>query len=161
MTHESACCSLNAAVDAGNKLNILGGGWEVTGVLPETGPTAPCALVVVTEFSATHAGEAYSFEVSLHNSAHELVLTPSVTGELSPLRIGQPWLRSPQHPRRVCAQFPATTRPWSTSQLACLPQQVRLTHGESRSMRMAIRAGHHLPCGRPDPWAGHRMTKVD
>ena len=33
-----------AAADAANKINVLGLGWQVTRILPETGLTAPHAL---------------------------------------------------------------------------------------------------------------------
>lgn len=55
-----------ASVDAANKLQILGGGWQVATVLPN-GMTAPQYLVVLIEVPSGRVGEEFAVGVSLHD----------------------------------------------------------------------------------------------
>jgi len=78
-----------AAADAANKINVLGLGWQVTRILPETGLTAPHALVVTIDVPPGFAGDEFSFEVGLYDTGGDLVEAPGPSGEPAPIRIGQ------------------------------------------------------------------------
>ena len=78
-----------AQADTVQKINMLGAGWQVTGLDPSTGITAPQTLVVMIDIAPPHAGETYALEAALYDDGGDLVLVPGPTGNLIPLRIGQ------------------------------------------------------------------------
>jgi hypothetical protein len=80
-----------AAADASSKVNILGGGWQVTG-LTATGLTPGQALAVLVDVPAKYRGEQFALGVTLINEANEPVMLPSVagpTGEPQAVRMQQ------------------------------------------------------------------------
>lgn len=77
-----------AAIDASNKINALGVGFQITVVQP-SGHTAPQTVVVLLEVPTKHVGEDCTFELKLLDSAGDVVGAPGPTGDLMPLRFGQ------------------------------------------------------------------------
>jgi len=78
-----------ALVDGMGKINCIGVGWQVTGIDPATGSTAPQSVVLLVDVAPQHIGETYALEIGLYDDADELVSLPGPVGELQPLRIGQ------------------------------------------------------------------------
>lgn len=77
-----------ANADAASKLNLLGGGWQVTR-LTQAGLTGPQALVALIEVPPQFAGTEFALTLTLHDEADEQVKVPTPTGSLEALRIGQ------------------------------------------------------------------------
>ncbi|MGH9293719.1 MAG: DUF6941 family protein [Acidimicrobiales bacterium] len=77
-----------ANADATGKLNVIGGKWQVTSLLP-TGLTQPMSLVVLIALPANHHGEQFAWGVSLHDEAGEVVSLPGPNGEPQAMRIQQ------------------------------------------------------------------------
>jgi hypothetical protein len=78
-----------ALTDAINKVNVLGAGWAVTGLEPQTGMTAPQCLVVLIDVPPAHYGESFTVGIQLRDSSGGLVEMPGPAGQLQPLRIAQ------------------------------------------------------------------------
>jgi Family of unknown function (DUF6941) len=77
-----------ANADTGNKLNLLGGGWQVTR-LTQTGLTGPQALVALIEVPPQYAGTEFAMSLTLQDEADEQVKVPTPTGSVEALRIAQ------------------------------------------------------------------------
>jgi len=77
-----------AAVDAVQKVNILGAGWLVTGIEPQTGSTAPQALVLMVDVDPAHIGDSFTLEAALYDESQQLVQVPGPAGQPQSLRIG-------------------------------------------------------------------------
>lgn len=125
-----------AQADAIQKVNVLGAGWQVTGIDPNTGNTAPQTLLVVVDISPDHAGENYALEAALYDDAGELVLVPGPTGQLIPLRIGQTVTAEPP-------VFPGRQVPprllWSHAQMVLsFPGGLTLAVGRAYTWRVRI-----------------------
>lgn len=78
-----------AAADAAGKTNILGAGWAVTAVNPETGTVPPQTLVVLLDFPPELYGEDFSLSIALRDETEDPVQLPGPAGVLQPMRIGQ------------------------------------------------------------------------
>jgi hypothetical protein len=78
-----------AAVDAGGKLNIIGGGIAVIGHVQPTGATPPFALVVSITVPPKHYNADCSVEIILEDSGGTPVSVPGPTGQSQVMRIGQ------------------------------------------------------------------------
>lgn len=77
-----------ANTDAVKKVNILGAGWQVTGLTP-MGLTAPQALVVLVEVPQQHFEEEFAVSVTLRDEAGEVVKLTGQLGAVEALRIQQ------------------------------------------------------------------------
>lgn len=80
-----------AVADASQKVNILGAGWQVTGVTPG-GLTPAQALVVLVEVPARYRGDQFSLAATLLNDAGDPVMVPDphgATPETQALRVEQ------------------------------------------------------------------------
>lgn len=105
-----------AAPDAIQKLNILGAGWAVTAVNPETGLTAPHAVVAFIDVPPEHYGEEFAVTLTLRDSAGQPVKVPGPTGQVEPMRIAQTLrVEEPQFPPEF--NVPRRTV-WSHTQVA-------------------------------------------
>jgi hypothetical protein len=74
--------------DAVQKINILGGGWQITAVGPN-GLTAEQAVVVFIEVPPQYRGDQFAAGLSLVNEAGDPVQFPGPDGQLQALRIQQ------------------------------------------------------------------------
>jgi hypothetical protein len=85
-----ACLLLGdyANADSAGKLNLLGGGWKVTGLTP-SGLSGPQALVAAIEVPPNYAGTEFAVSLTLLDEAGEPVKVPTPTGGMDPLRIAQ------------------------------------------------------------------------
>src|SRR6059058_1416369 len=77
-----------ANTDAAQKLNLLGGGWQVTGIMP-SGLTAPQALVAGIEVPERYVGEEFPVSLALVDEAGEPVKAPGPSGTVEAIRIAQ------------------------------------------------------------------------
>jgi hypothetical protein len=77
-----------ANADAARKLNLLGGGWQVTGLMP-TGLTGPQALVAMIEVPPRLAGTEFPVSLTLLDEGGNPVMVPTPTGGQDALRIAQ------------------------------------------------------------------------
>src|SRR5262249_2991920 len=78
-----------AVADASQKANILGAGWQITG-LAATGMTPGCAVVVFVEIPARYRGEQFAIVIPLMNEAAQPVMLPAIAGgELQAIRMQQ------------------------------------------------------------------------
>ncbi len=77
-----------ANTDAAQKLNLLGGGWQVTGITP-TSLTPPQALVAVIEVPERYIAEEFPISIALVDEAGEPVKVPTPSGTIEALRIAQ------------------------------------------------------------------------
>lgn len=77
-----------ANTDAAGKLNLLGGGWQVT-ALTQTGLTIPHAVTAAIEVPERFAGVEFSVSLTLIDESGEQVKVPGPSGNLEALRIGQ------------------------------------------------------------------------
>lgn len=75
-----------ANVDAGGKLNVIGGGWQAVGRLP-TGMTPPFSVVIRVEFPSARSGEQFAYGLVLHDEHGGTISFPGPSGELQELRI--------------------------------------------------------------------------
>jgi len=78
-----------AAVDALQKVNFLGAGWQVTGIDPQTGSTAPQALGLLVDVHPDHIGDSFALEAALYDDSQKLVEVPGPAGQPQALRIAQ------------------------------------------------------------------------
>lgn len=78
-----------ALADAAGKVNLLGGGWQVTAIDPQTGMTSAHAVVVIVDVAPDHYDEEFSLEVALYGPGEAVAEVPGPTGQPTPLRIGQ------------------------------------------------------------------------
>jgi hypothetical protein len=149
-----------AAADAVGKLNVIGGGWQITALDPSTGMTTPHAVVVSIDISPEHYDDVFTIELALYDSAGDLVSAPGPMGQPQPLRIGQsikadaPTVPGVIIPKKVL---------WAHSQLlASFPGGLPLTAGESYTWRVRLDADDSLTWGttfyvaapRPGPVLG-------
>jgi hypothetical protein len=77
-----------ANADAAQKLNLLGGGWQVTSIT-QSGLTPPQALVAAIEVPERYAGEEFPVSLTLVDEAGEPVKIPGPSGNIDALRIAQ------------------------------------------------------------------------
>jgi hypothetical protein len=149
-----------SAVDGVNKVNALGLGWQVTGIDPETGNTAPQTVVAFVDVAPQHVGESYAFELALYDDTDALVRLPGLTGELEALRIGQ----SVVVERPVVAGHAVPPGAmWSHAQvLVNFPAGLALTPGRAYTWRVRIdndddrvwNASFYVAGARPGPVRG-------
>jgi len=78
-----------ATMDAGQKINVIGGGFGFTGVDPATGFTAPQTLLVTISVPPTLYGEEYVLTVTLRASAGSPVELPGPSGAVQAMRVAQ------------------------------------------------------------------------
>lgn len=77
-----------AGVDAGNKLNLMGAGYLLSGWMGAQ--TAPMHVAVMIDVHGRHAGEQFTFTLELRDrDLNELVSLPGPTGTLEAMRISQ------------------------------------------------------------------------
>jgi len=74
--------------DAVQKINILGAGWQITGV-GQNGLTAEQAVLVIVEVPPRYRGEQFAASLSLLNEANEAVQLQGPDGQPQALRIAQ------------------------------------------------------------------------
>jgi|ERR1019366_1309538 hypothetical protein len=77
-----------ANMDAAGKLNLLGGGWQVT-ALTQTGLTPAQALVASIEVPERYAGTEFPISLTLLDEAGDQVKIPGPSGNMEALRIAQ------------------------------------------------------------------------
>lgn len=75
--------------DASQKLNILGGAWQICGLNAATGLTPPQTVVTILEVPAKYRGEQFALSLTLLNEAGDPVEVPGPTGESQALRVQQ------------------------------------------------------------------------
>ncbi len=78
-----------AAVDAINKVNILGAGWTVAGQDLATGATPPQTLVVLIDVPPEFYGTDFTVSLQLLNQTGEVVQLPGPVGVPQALRVAQ------------------------------------------------------------------------
>lgn len=78
-----------ALADPVGKVNILGAGWAVTGVNPQTGTIPPHTLIVLLDFPPELYGEDFSISIALRDAVGEPVQLPGPAGAPQPMRIAQ------------------------------------------------------------------------
>jgi hypothetical protein len=77
------------AIDAGGKLNILGGGFNLTAV-QATGTTAPMFVAVMMDVPSRHLGHEFAMLLELRDTDSDTVVTiPGPLGNPEALRIQQ------------------------------------------------------------------------
>jgi hypothetical protein len=74
--------------DVSKKINMLGAGWQLTGLGPN-GVTAEAAIVVLVQVPSQYRGQQFAIGLTLLNEAGDPVSFPSPSGEPMPLRIQQ------------------------------------------------------------------------
>ncbi|MGW1361467.1 hypothetical protein ACWCQP_29095 [Streptomyces chartreusis] len=77
-----------ANADAAGKANILGAGWQVTGLLP-SGFTAPQTLVVLISVPPRYYGQEFAIALTLCDETGQAVQLPGPAGNLQAMRIQQ------------------------------------------------------------------------
>lgn len=77
-----------ANADAAQKLNLLGGGWQVTGLMP-SGLTGPQAVIAMIEVPPKFGGTEFPVSLSLVDESGAPVMMPTPTGGQEQLRIAQ------------------------------------------------------------------------
>lgn len=78
-----------ASVDAINKANVIGAGWQIAGIDPTTGMTAPQSLLVMIDLPPRYYNEDFALAITLLDQAGEPVKVPGPTGEPQAMRIAQ------------------------------------------------------------------------
>ncbi len=78
-----------AAVDVGNKINVVGGGLTLVGFNQGSGLTAPFTVVVSVMVPPRLYGAECAVEIVLEDSAREPVSLPGPTGDAQVMRVGQ------------------------------------------------------------------------
>jgi hypothetical protein len=121
--------------DSAGKVNILGAGWQVTAIDPQTGATAPHAVVVSIDVAPEYYGDEFALEAALYGPTGELAEVPSPTGT-APLRIGQnvvankPMIPGQALPNKIL---------WAHSQLVLnFPGGLALAAGAAYTWRVRI-----------------------
>jgi hypothetical protein len=146
-----------ANTDAVNKLNMLGGGWQVTR-LTQTGLTGPQALIAMIEVPPKFSGTEFAVSLTLHDEADEQVKIPAPSGSLEALRIAQ----------IVKAEVPNVPgvllhgKVWSRVQVVLnFPNGLPLQAGQAYSWKLDIESHHNdqwrasfMVAGVPQPVLG-------
>jgi hypothetical protein len=78
-----------AAADVIGKVNIIGAGWAITGVNPESGAIAPQAVVVLVDVPPAFYGDDFTVGLQLKDSAGVIVQLPGPAGEPQAIRVAQ------------------------------------------------------------------------
>lgn len=135
-----------AGADAAGKLNIIGGGFQFTG-LTEAGQTAPQHIVAIIDVPSKYLGEEFSVGLELNDEeAGRVVQVQSVTGNQEALRIQQVAKVNP--PQTQGVYLPQT-----------VPSRVQLVMGFPNGL--PLRAGGHYAWqleieGKKKPeWTAH------
>jgi hypothetical protein len=77
-----------AAVDASNKINALGLGFQVCPI-QANGFTTPLSVVGLIDIPIRHVGDDCAIELVLMSDSEEIVTAAGPTGEATPLRFSQ------------------------------------------------------------------------
>lgn len=77
-----------ANADPANKLNLIGAGITMIGIVPNTNATVPHAVVAKVSFPPKFVGESPAVELALEHADGTLVTLPGPTGEPQLLRVG-------------------------------------------------------------------------
>lgn len=125
-----------AVADTAGKLNIIGGGWQMSGLQAQTGQTGAMALVIMIDLPPKFYDEEFSIDYALYDDADGLVQVPAPTGEMMALRVGQ----------TAKAEIPATPGRyvpekslWSRTQLITnFPTGLPLPAGKSYTWKLRI-----------------------
>jgi hypothetical protein len=129
-----------ANADAAQKLNLLGGGWQVT-ALTQSGLTAPQAVVAGIEVPERYAGTEFPVSITLLDETGEQVKVPSPAGNLEALRIAQ--LAKAERPNIPGVLLHGKV--WSRVQVILnFAGGLPLRPGQSYSWQLEI-DGHHDP----------------
>jgi hypothetical protein len=127
-----------AVADAVGKLNIIGGGWQVTALDPSSGMTTANSIVVSLDISPEHYNEDFSLELTLYDSASQIVSAPGPMGQATPLRISQ--VIKAEEPKVPGVIIPKKAL-WSHSQfIANFPGGLPLTAGETYTWSVRLDA---------------------
>jgi hypothetical protein len=149
-----------AVADAAGKLNIVGGGWQVTGIQTQSGQTGPMALVLMIDLPPKFYGEEFAIEFALYDEAENLVQMPSPTGGMIPLRVGQ--AVTAEKPA-VPGQYVPDKALWSrTVLISNFPNGLPLPAGGSYTWKLRIdgdnehvwAVGFHVVGAAPGPVMG-------
>lgn len=150
-----------AAADTGGKLNIVGGGWQMTGLQADSGQTGPMALVITVDLPPEHYGEEFIVEYALYDELDQLVQVPGPTGNPIPLRIGQTVVA--ETPASPPGQYLPEKSLWSRANfITNLPNGLALPAGKSYTWRVRIdgdesrmwATGFHVVGAKPGPVIG-------
>lgn len=114
-----------AAVDAAQKINMLGLGWQVTG-LQATGYSPGHTVVVLISVPSGYVGESFALSLSLRDSTNEIVQLPGPAGALQPFRLQQ--LAKVERPNVAGVHLPADL-PGHIQLVLNLPQGLPLPAG--------------------------------
>ena len=147
-----------AVADAVGKLNIIGGGWQVTALDPSSGMTAANSVVVSIDISPEHYNEDFSLELTLYDSASQIVSAPGPMGQATPLRISQ--VIKAEEPKVPGLIIPKRAL-WSHSQfIANFPGGLPLTAGETYTWSVRLDADDSRSWGTTFYVAGPRPGPV-
>jgi hypothetical protein len=147
--------------DAGKRVNLLGAGWQICPLDPQTGLTLPQSLVVIVNIPPEHYEEDFSVEIVLYDDANNApVEIPGPTGSPIPLRIGQ--VAKAEKPS-VPGQFLPAKAIWSQVQFIInFPGGLAVTAGRSYTWQVRIdgddeylwKASFYVPGPPPLPVVG-------
>lgn len=135
-----------AIADAGGKLNILGAGFNISGIQP-TGLTGPQYIVVMIDVPAKSIGQEFPLGLELRDDATGKTVTVSgPTGDPDALRVQQLVKAKPPHIAGV--YLPSTL--WSRVQMVMgFPNGLPLQPGGVYHWRAEVE-GQHRP-----GWSAH------
>lgn len=76
-----------AAADVAAKVNVIGAGWQITGVDQTTGLTAPQCVVVMIDVPPDFYGEDYAITLTLRDEHGDPIALPGPAGTAEAMRI--------------------------------------------------------------------------
>lgn len=125
-----------ASVDGSGKVNLLGAGWQVTGVQPETGLTGPQTAVVFIEIPARHVNDDFALTMTLVDASGQAVMVPGPAGDLQPLRIAK--IMKTEEPSFVGWNVPRHAMPCRVQVLANFPGGLPLAANSAYAWQIDI-----------------------
>lgn len=136
-----------AVADASGKLNVLGAGFTITALQPNTGLTAAMFVTIMVDVPPKHISKDFPLSIELRDTdTDQAVSVAGATGNPDVLRVQQLVKASPTH--IPGAYLPDTL--WSRVQLVMgFPNGLPLQPGGFYHWRVEIEGQH-----RPD-WSAH------
>lgn len=78
-----------ASADAVNKVNVIGAGWQIAGIDPQTGLTAAQSLIVMIDLPPRFYSEDFALAIVLLDQSDQPVMLSGPTGQPQAMRISQ------------------------------------------------------------------------
>ncbi|MFC8130522.1 DUF6941 family protein [Streptomyces sp. NPDC057302] len=108
-THVSIFLADFANADPTGKVNAIGAGWQMVTMTPETGATAPHAVVVLISAAPSVEDTEVNTTLTLCDASGEVVQIPGPAGDPQALQVVQ----SVRLDRPTVQQFPQREKLWS------------------------------------------------